>query len=219
MRNSEKHDPIQGAIIHEYDGIQEADNQLPRWWLWTLYAAIVFSVGYWFYYEEFKAGPGPTQAYYAERARQAEQAGTDPSDAELLAAVESPLLGLGKSAFAANCVACHEASGQGKIGPNLTDAAWLHGGAPLDIFKSIRDGVPARGMPSWGIVLGRAGVTQVTAFVLSLRDRNVPGKAPEGQVYDPNASPAPSEPRGQVGATTSAVALQAERLPASVPGK
>jgi len=93
-------------------------------------------------------------------------------------------LGLGQQAFAANCVACHEAQGQGKIGPNLTDAAWLHGGSPLEIFRTIRDGVPAKGMPSWGPALGRTGVAQVTAFVLSLRNKNIPGKAPEGEVSE-----------------------------------
>lgn len=188
MSEAPKHDPIQGAIVHEYDGIQEADNQLPRWWLWSLYAAMAFSVGYWFYYEEFQAAPGPAQAYYAERAREAEKRGADPTSAELLAAVDGPAKALGAQAFAANCVACHEAKGQGKIGPNLTDGSWLHGGDPVAIFKTIRDGVPAKGMPAWGPVLGRAGVSQLTAFVLSLRDTNVPGKAPEGTPYEASAA-------------------------------
>lgn len=187
MSESSKHDPIQGRIVHEYDGIQEADNQLPRWWLWSLFSAVAFSIGYWFYYEEFAAAPGPTQAYYEARAREAEKTGRDPTAAELAAAVSGPELALGKGVFAANCVACHEQNGQGKIGPNLTDASWLHGGDPVAIFKTIRDGFPAKGMPAWGPVLGRGGVTQVTAFVLSLRDTNVPGKAPEGTVYDPTA--------------------------------
>lgn len=188
MTSSNKHDAIQGEIIHEYDGIQEADNRLPRWWLMTLFGAMVFSVGYWFYYQEFAVSPGPTQAYYAEQAERAEKAGVDPTDGELLAAVDGPLLALGQQTFANTCVACHEAGGQGKIGPNLTDASWLHGGSPVSIFKTIRDGVPAKGMPSWGPGLGRAGVIQVTAFVLSLRNKNVPGKPAEGEPYDPTAA-------------------------------
>lgn len=195
MSESQKHDPIQGLIVHEYDGILEADNQLPRWWLWTLFAALAFSIGYWFYYEVFAAAPGPAQAYYAERAREAEKTGREPTPSELAAAVNGPELALGKAAFAANCIACHEQRGQGKIGPNLTDASWLHGGDPVAIFKTIRDGVPAKGMPSWGPVLGRGGVAQVTAFVLSIRDTNVAGKAPEGTVYDPAAAPEQTEAR------------------------
>lgn len=182
MNKSDKHDPIQGKIIHEYDGIQEADNRLPGWWLLTFYGAIVFATGYWFYYEAFKAGKGPLQAYFAEKAAIMEKTGADPSDAELLALASGPSLELGRQLFVSNCVACHEAKGQGKIGPNLTDGAWLHGSSPLAIFKTVRDGVPAKGMPSWGPTLGRAGVTQVSAFVLTLRGTNVPGKAPEGQV-------------------------------------
>ncbi len=199
MSEPQKYDPIQGAILHEYDGILEADNQLPRWWLWSLYVAIAFSIGYWFYYEEFRAGEGLTQAYYAEVARQAEKTGKDPTDGELLAQLDTPALGMGQQVYAANCVACHEAQGQGNIGPNLTDDAWLHGGAPIDIYRTIRDGVLAKGMPAWGPALGRGGVAQVTAFVLSLRNKNLPGKAPEGERWaEPGpetANPAPAEPQ------------------------
>lgn len=184
MKKPLKFDPIQGEIIHEYDGIQEADNRLPLWWLLTFFGAIVFSVGYWFWYQEFRAGVSPTQAYYAEQAAAAEKNGVDPTDGELAALAEGPALELGKQLFAANCVACHEAQGQGKIGPNLTDDAWLHGGNPLEIFHTVRDGVAAKGMPSWGATLGRSGVTQVTAFVLTLRGKNLPGKAPEGKRAD-----------------------------------
>jgi cytochrome c oxidase cbb3-type subunit 3 len=192
MKKPLKHDPIQGDIIHEYDGIEEADNQLPRWWLYTFYGAIVFATGYWFYYESFQVGPGSMQAYFAERAAVLEKSGVDPTEAELAALTSGPSLELGRQIFTNNCVACHEAKGQGKIGPNLTDSAWLHGGSPLAIFKTVRDGVPAKGMPSWGPTLGRAGVTQVAAFVLTLRGTNVPGKAPEGQTESSVADPAAS---------------------------
>jgi cytochrome c oxidase cbb3-type subunit III len=184
-----KFDPIQGQIIHEYDGILEADNLLPRWWLSTLYVALLFSIGYWFYYEVFRAGLGPTEAYYAEQARIAEQTGADPTDGELLAAATGPEGELGKQLFASNCVACHEAQGQGKIGPNLTDGAWLHGDTPLAIFHTVRDGAPAKGMPAWGPVLGRGGVKQVVAFVLTLRGKNIKGKAPEGVASAEQAVP------------------------------
>lgn len=194
MAESRKHDPIQGEIIHEYDGIQEADNQLPRWWLWTLYLAIAFSVVYWFYYQEFKVAPGPQQAYYLERAAKQEKEGKDPTSQELLAQVNTSATETGAQLFAANCVACHASKGEGKIGPNLTDSAWIHGSDPAQIWKTIRDGIPAKGMPPWGPVLGRAGVTQATAFVLSIRDTNVPGKAPEGQPAGAAAPAVPSAP-------------------------
>ncbi len=176
MSEAHQSDPIQGKIVHEYDGILEADNELPLWWLYTLFLAMVFSVGYWFWYQEFHAGKGPRELYFAEQAALAEKSGKDPTEAELLAVN----VDLGAKAFAANCVSCHEAQGQGKIGPNLTDAFWLHGGDPLSVYKTIRDGVPAKGMPTWKPILGRAGVVQVAGYVLSLRGKNLPGKAPEG---------------------------------------
>lgn len=180
MAESKKHDPIQGEIVHVYDGIEEADNQLPLWWLWTLYGAMAFSVVYWFTYHEFKVQPNPQQAYFLEKAQKLEKEGGEPTSEELLAQVGTPAVGAGQEVFLANCVACHNSKGEGKIGPNLTDGAWLHGGEPLQIWKTIKDGVPAKGMPPWGPVLGRNGVNQVAAFVLSIRDTNLPGKAPEG---------------------------------------
>jgi cytochrome c oxidase cbb3-type subunit 3 len=185
VADSKKHDPIQGEIVHEYDGIQEADNHLPVWWLWTLYLAMGFSVVYWFYYQEFEIGPNPQAAYYLQRAAEAEKSGVDPTNEELVSQLGTPAVEAGQKVFLANCVACHEKKGQGKIGPNLTDNVWLHGGDPAQIWKTIREGVPAKGMPPWGPALGRLGVTQAAAFVLSIRDSNVPGKAPEGQPYVP----------------------------------
>ncbi|HEX6243002.1 MAG TPA: cbb3-type cytochrome c oxidase N-terminal domain-containing protein, partial [Polyangiales bacterium] len=105
MMQNEKHDPIQGRIVHEYDGILEADNRLPRWWLMTFYGAIVFATGYWFYYESFQAGPGPLQEYFAAQAAEREKTGVDPTDSELEALTSGPSLELGKQLFAANCVA------------------------------------------------------------------------------------------------------------------
>ena len=62
MSDSNRHDEIQGEIIHVYDGIEEADNELPLWWLFTFYGAVIFAVCYWFYYEGFEVGASPMQA-------------------------------------------------------------------------------------------------------------------------------------------------------------
>ena len=183
MSDSKHVDPIQGEIIHEYDGIQEADNHLPVWWLWTLFGAMAFAVGYWFYYEEFEAAPGLQQAYFAEKAEEQERLGGDPTNEQLMAQLGTDAVERGKETFISTCSPCHQDQGQGKIGPNLTDNAWIHGGAPLDIFHVVRDGVPAKGMPAWGASLGSLGVQQVVAFVLSIRDTNVPGKEAEGTPY------------------------------------
>ena len=73
--------------------------------------------------------------------------------------------------------------GQGVIGPKLTDEAWIHGtGELLHIYKTVSDGVPAKGMPSWRMQLSAVQVRELAAFVGTLRGKNLPGKAPEGVV-------------------------------------
>ncbi|MEM9067062.1 MAG: cbb3-type cytochrome c oxidase N-terminal domain-containing protein [Myxococcota bacterium] len=186
MADALRTDEIQGEIVHVYDGIEEADNELPTWWLWTFYGAIVFSVLYWFAYHEFEAVPLPAEQYAA--ALQAQSSGGDVS-AELLTALaaDPSAVAVGAELYAEHCVVCHKERGEGNIGPNLTDAFWLHGGSPTDIHGTIYDGVLQNGMPAWGGTLGAASVQKITAFVLSIQNTDIPGKEPQGERYDPNA--------------------------------
>ena len=72
--------------------------------------------------------------------------------------------------------------GEGRIGPNLTDSSWLHGGTPSAIHRVVSKGSPtSKTMPAWRPMLGPGGVEKVVAYVLTLRGTNVPGKAPEGR--------------------------------------
>lgn len=184
--------PSDEGVVHEYDGIRELDNQLPRWWLFTLYGAIVFAVGYWFHYEVFRGGESAETAYAAEvaaeAAREAEKvraAGVIDSASLAVLAKDPVTVSRGKEVFAQNCAVCHGPQGGGVIGPNLTDNYWLHGATAENIFGVVRDGVPAKGMPSWGPQLGLDRVQSVTAYVLTVRNSNVAGgKAPQG---DPEA--------------------------------
>ena len=82
-----------------------------------------------------------------------------------------------------SCEACHTANGGGNIGTNLTDNAWIHGGRATQIYRVVLEGVPAKGMVAWGPQLGDERVQSVVAYVLTLRNTNVPGgKAPQGDV-------------------------------------
>jgi cytochrome c oxidase cbb3-type subunit III len=175
-------------IVHEYDGILEADNQLPRWWLYTLFGAIAFAGAYWLYYEVYGTGATPAQAFEAEqieraRAEAARLSADGPMTPERLIAMSqnAAILASGKELFKATCASCHAQNGGGQVGPNLTDEYWMHGGAPDRILASVREGFVDKGMPAWGPQLGEEKVREVTAYVVSLKGANVPGgKAPQG---------------------------------------
>lgn len=175
---------------HDYDGIREYDNRLPNWWLATLYASIVFAFGYWAYYHVLSMGPLQHEQYLAEmeqasKAAEAQNALRGAATDESLVALMSDGAAMeeAKAAFGQSCAACHAANGEGLIGPNLTDAYWIHGARPTDILEVIAHGVPAKGMPAWGDVLGRAKVEKLAAFVSTMEGKNLPGKAPEGELH------------------------------------
>jgi cytochrome c oxidase cbb3-type subunit 3 len=158
-----------------------ADAALPRWWVVGLALTVGFGTCYWLYYEAFKVGPGPLDSYVAEKMK-ALDTGEEVTEAALTALAADPLaIKAGEQVFSRNCVECHGASGEGKIGPNLTDDYWIGGGAPLDIYQTILHGREARGMPNWRIKLGPGACKQAAAYVLGLRGKNLPGKPPQGQ--------------------------------------
>ncbi len=175
-------DELQGPILHEYDGIEEADNALPAWWLTSLFLTVLFAVMYWATFETYKFGDGPLTSFQKDQGARARRAG-GPVTSERLEALshDNVTLGDGKSVFAERCVTCHGEHGEGKIGPNLTDRFAKNSSVPADVFQIISRGVSGKGMPEWEPLLGRAAVQNVTAYVLSLRGTNVPGKAPEGK--------------------------------------
>jgi cytochrome c oxidase cbb3-type subunit 3 len=91
-------------------------------------------------------------------------------------------------------VVCHNPDGSGKVGPNLTDDYWIHGNQPMDIYNTVTNGVPAKGMAAWGRQLGPERVESVVAYVLAdIKGKHLPGKSPEGKYYgdqpEPEASP------------------------------
>jgi cytochrome c oxidase cbb3-type subunit 3 len=177
------------VILHDYDGIQEYDNDLPRWWLYTLYATMVFGLGYWFWFHVFTLSPLPNQAYHQEmqdvyRAEAAalRRAGAVTPEALVALTRDDATVRQGREVFASTCVACHAANAGGGIGPNLTDDSWIHGSTPDAIYKIINEGFVPKGMAAWGPQLGMERVQAVTAFVLTLRNTNVAGgKAPQGE--------------------------------------
>ena len=190
MSEAKRTDEIQGEILHVYDGIEEADNNLPTWWLLTFYGAVVFGLIYWFYYHEYAIGQLQPQKYAeAVAAAEAERSIVTDESLDALALDESAVTA-GSQIFATQCMACHDSKAQGRVGlgPNLTDKYWIHGGAPTSIHATITNGIAAKGMPAWAPILGEEGVRQVVAYLLTLRNTEVPGVEPQGEVWEPGGT-------------------------------
>ena len=178
-------------LHHSYDGIQEFDNPMPRWWVYLFWATIVFSVLYWLNVPGFGIGKGQISDYDRDMAaaaaatakqRAAEPAGASPEQ-RMAMTKDASVLALGKQTYTQNCAACHRADAGGQIGPNLTDDYWLHGGALEEMHKTVADGVLEKGMPPWGKVLKPAQLDAVVAYVYTLRGTTVPNpKAPQGEL-------------------------------------
>jgi cytochrome c oxidase cbb3-type subunit III len=200
---------------HTFDGIQEYDKALPNWWLFTLYGAIVFAVGYWIYYEKSDKGPDQYQEYEValvqleEAVSEAAKMAPEVSDETIVAmSKDSAAVSAGQQHFLANCAACHGTELQGPPAPgmpgvSLVDNEWIHGFQPMQIRQTLVNGVLEKGMPAWGPVLGDKRILELTAFILSKQAADFPASAVE--VSSPQAAIAPTVP---------AAAVQASAAPA-----
>ncbi|TCC90621.1 c-type cytochrome [Pedobacter frigiditerrae] len=175
-------------IPHAYDGIHELDNPVPRWFNVLFYGSVIFAVGYIYYYH-FADGPRQDQEYETEMVKATEDkrlflAKAGEKFDENSIKVDATLVANGKAVFLANCVACHGEKGQGIVGPNLADEYWLHGGSVNDVFKTVKYGVPAKGMASWEKNLSAKNIAEVVNFIESLKGTNpANAKAPQGEKY------------------------------------
>lgn len=161
-------------IDHEYDGIVELDNPIPLWFNVLFYSTIVFGVVYLLVYHVFGWGMNQDQEYLhemaqAEKAKQEYLAQAANLIDETSVVYDATMLPAGQSIYMANCAACHGAAGEGSIGPNLTDNFWIHGGEIKDVFRTVKYGVPEKGMVPWEQTLTPAQIAEVSSYVVSLR--------------------------------------------------
>lgn len=163
---------------NESDGIEEYDNPLPNWWLGLFYFTIVWGVLYGLHYHfiAHRNQPATLAAEVAEADRRW------PRQAAAAAAVTLEItpasVEAGEAIYKVNCVSCHGAKMEGGIGPNLLDTTWIHGGSPEQIQHTISVGVPAKGMLTWGPILGPEKVAAVAGYVVS-RNREATGREDE----------------------------------------
>ena len=186
---------------HEYDGITELDNQLPRWWLLLFYFTIAFGVVYFTHYHITGKGKLPIERYEESVAAAAEAAkeaaAEEPGDTSTGGTTEAAtpaatvftepgtdeaLLAAGKKIFDTLCFTCHAADGGGLVGPNMTDDYYIHGSTYADSIHVITEGVPAKGMIPWKSQLKPEQIHEVASYIWTLRGTTPKTpKAPEGK--------------------------------------
>ena len=189
-RKGQRSDTTDQTVGHVYDGIEEYDNPLPRWWFMLFVGTILFAVGYLVLYPGmgnwkgilpgYDGGWTSTKQYDREIVKADEKYG--PIFAKYAAmsiedvAKDEDALKMGGRLFASHCSVCHGSDAKGAHGfPNLTDNDWIWGGEPKTIKTSILNGRIAA-MPGWEAALGNEGVKNVTGYVRSLSGL----KNPEG---------------------------------------
>lgn len=218
MSENKHIDEVSGVSTtgHEWDGIRELDNPMPRWWVWTFYATIVWSIGYTIAYPAWPLISDATKGVLGYSSRQeltTTMEAVSAEQADLRAAIaEKPLdeiladetlrrfaTAAGDAAFKVNCSQCHGSGAQGSAGyPNLNDDDWLWGGDIEAIHQTIAHGVRFDGdddtrfgeMPAFGDILSRDEIRQVAAHVVSFTATpSDPALAEAGaQVYADNCA-------------------------------
>lgn len=181
---------------HEWDGIKELDNPMPRWWLWTFFASIIFAVGYMIYYPAIPLIDGSTMGISGETNRSLLKQETELSNQKRVEKItllnKTNLLDIqknsdlyrfavrgGKSLFKVNCVQCHGSGAAGGPGyPNLNDDEWIWGGDLDAIYTTIAHGARngeddderVGDMPAFGRdeMLDREQIASAAEFVLKL---------------------------------------------------
>jgi cytochrome c oxidase cbb3-type subunit 3 len=183
-------------LDHNYDGIRELDNHLPPWWKWLFYATIIWGAVYLVVYHVTDNFPLMEAEFNNEMATatKAKPAGVTIDENTVEVTTDAAILQNGKDIFATNCASCHRADGGGMIGPNLTDAYWLHGGSIKNVFATVANGVPNTNMIPWKGALSPEKIRDVSNYVLSLQGTNpAEGKAAEGELYQPEQPAAPAD--------------------------
>ncbi|AYN17142.1 cytochrome-c oxidase, cbb3-type subunit III [Pseudomonas monteilii] len=195
-RKGESKNTTDQTMGHSFDGIEEYDNPLPKWWFWLFVGTLVFSVGYLILYPGLGNWkgilPGYENGWTGANEWQKEMDKADARFGPIFAkyaampveevAKDPQALKMGGRLFASNCSVCHGSDAKGAFGfPNLTDKDWRWGGDAETIKASIMNGRHGV-MPAWAEVIGEQGVADVAAFVLTSMDGR---SLPEGAKADP----------------------------------
>ncbi len=181
---------------HEYDGIRELDNNLPPWWKYGFYFTIAWAAVYiavfhvwgdWSSTQQYEDEMATAEAEVAEYLKTAANL-VDESNVTLL--TEADALSNGKKIYDTNCATCHGMLGEGGIGPAFADQYWIHGGSIADVFKTVKYGVPEKGMISWQQQLPPREIQEVSSYLLQFEGTTPPNlKDPQGELYEREETP------------------------------
>ncbi|MBK6476368.1 MAG: c-type cytochrome [Flavobacteriales bacterium] len=205
-------------LEHDYDGIRELDNVLPPWWVWLFYGCIAWGVFYLAAVHVLDILP-EQNTEYKEAMAQAEidiaaykstqTATVDETNVEM--STEANFLAAGKANFTTFCTPCHGADAAGSensVGPNLTDAHWIHGGGIKNVFKTIKYGVPEKGMISWKSQLQPKEISELSSYIMSLQGTGpATQKAPQGELWQEDGA-VPTDSTAITADTTSVAVTQ-----------
>ncbi len=193
---------VTGNIIedHTYDGISELDNPAPAWFQALFYITIVFAIVYMIQYHML-GKPNLSDDEYKQEIFTAQQqkdelmkTGGLINETNVTLLTDKADIDKGKEIFTVNCTNCHGPEGGGGVGPNLTDEYWIHGGGIKNVFTTVKNGVPAKGMISWQTQLNPKQMNQVSSYVLTLQGTKPSNpKAPEGNVWVDTTSTTPKD--------------------------
>ncbi len=181
--NQDPDDPTTG---HEFDGISELENPMPRWWFGLFVGTFVFGVGYLVVYPGMGSYQGLFGWTQVNQWEAAQEQADEKYGAVLAQYMEYSVEELvnneaaqqtGSRLFANNCEVCHGPGGGGNYGfPNLTDDDWIWGGEPDQIVATLNTGRVAA-MPAWSAALGESGINDVTEHLLTFTGRSTDAEA------------------------------------------
>ena len=184
-------------LDHNYDGIRELDNALPPWWKYGFIITIAIAFLYMINFHVLGIGKNPTEEYATEmqvakiKLEEFEAKNKDRIDESNVPMADAIGVKQGGEYYAANCVACHGKQGEGGAGPNLTDNYWLHKGSMNDIYQTLKNGYPAKGMAAWANKYNPKEISFIASYVKTLKGSNPPGaRAPQGDMYEEGAAAA-----------------------------
>jgi cytochrome c oxidase cbb3-type subunit III len=180
---------------HEYDGIRELDNRMPRWWLYLFYITIIFAVVYLLGYHVTNWWPLQEEEYNIEMAAQAEVEKANPAPVvdlvNMVPMTAETDLAAGLDTYKKICSVCHGQNGEGLVGPNFTDEYWIHGDSVnntisiKNLYQVVIDGVIEKGMIPYKDQLSPVQIQQVLSYILTMQGTSPANqKAAQGAKYD-----------------------------------